>query len=67
MQGEIMVNDDTVFESLMKMDSAIAKLTLYAEYFGRDDYEWKGTEYDELIDELVILREVRETLAQFNV
>ena len=52
MQGEIMVNDDTVFESLMKMDSAIAKLSLHAENFGRDDYEWKGTEYDDLIDEI---------------
>ena len=61
-----MVNDDTVFESLMKMDSAIAKLSLHAERFGECD-EWKGTEYDELIDEICILRDVRETLAQFNV
>ena len=62
-----MVNDDTVFESLMKMDSAIAKLSLHAEHFGRDDYEWKGTEYDDLIDEINVLRDVRQTLARFNV
>ena len=51
----------------MKMDSAIAKLSLHAEHFGRDDYEWKGTEYDDLIDEINVLRDVRETLARFNV
>ena len=61
-----MVNDDTVYESLLKMDSAIAKLSLHAERFGECD-EWKGTEYDELIDEINVLRDVRQTLARFNV